>query len=105
MGSIFGRQPVAITAAFGALLNLILLLLPTVAPTLVLPDGFAAAANIAFAALVALVANTSVTPTSDPRLANGSAVNIENGVPQSIVVSQASVADLTVEQITDGGPA
>lgn len=83
-GTIFGRQPIAITSAFAAVLNVVIILWNSIKPagSPEITTEMAAAINVAFVAIIAVVANAAVTPIGDARLNNGTQVN--SG--QSVVV-------------------
>jgi len=104
-GTILGRSPLIWATAFTGVLNALVLIWNYYNPANPVPDIITAALNTAFVGILALFANSALTPVADARIANGTPVNIQNGVAQSVVVSATSVSGKTVEEITDGGPA
>lgn len=75
---ILGRHPILLTAAFGALVNLAVYMAQVFGWLAISPTDLATLVtllNVAFAAVIAVVANVAVTPISDPRLPDGTQVN------------------------------
>lgn len=93
----FGRQPVAWTTAFAGIVNFIVLMYnafkPETAPQITVE--MVSALNVAFAGIIALVANVTATPVNDARLANGTQVN--SG--QSVVVPANVLTDVAVPNV------